>query len=262
MKGTLESHMEACDRLHALFGSGARRSIREMTWPRDLRLMELAPHPDDFDAIGVTFRFLALNGNHIEVGVVRTGSGVDDSYRPGATILEKAAIREQEQRNSMRFFGLPERCLTFLPLSNDDDDQPVDSPANCELLAEFVAKKAPDVVLLPHGNDTNSGHRAMHSLVAQLGRRSDHAFVALLSRDPKTIAMRTDLYMPFCGSEATWKAKLLRFHDSQHKRNLATRGHGFDNRILDMNARIADELSLRAPYAEAFEVEFHGQVGK
>jgi LmbE family N-acetylglucosaminyl deacetylase len=49
-------------------------------------MLALAPHPDDFDAIGVTLKHIRRNGNPIEVGVVRTGSGVEDSYRPDLTL--------------------------------------------------------------------------------------------------------------------------------------------------------------------------------
>jgi hypothetical protein len=63
--------------------------------------------------------------------------------------------------------------------------------------------------------------------------------------------------MPFGQEEADWKAELLRFHDSQHQRNLHTRGHGFDDRILDVNRAIALELSLPCEYAEAFEIELY-----
>ena len=81
---------------------------------------------------------------------------------------------------------------------------------------------------------------------------------ALLFRDPKTTGIRTDLYTDFGDDEAAWKAELLRFHDTQHQRNLNTRGHGLDDRILAVNRTIADELGLEEPYAEAFEVELFG----
>jgi len=76
--------------------------------------------------------------------------------------------------------------------------------------------------------------------------------------DPKTIEMRTDLYMPFDQAEADWKTQLLRFHDSQHQRNIRTRNHGFDDRILDVNRGIARKLLLAHEYAEAFEIKYFG----
>ncbi len=243
--------------LTALLTGDGPRAFPDLSLPDSLRILVLAPHPDDFDAIGVTLRFLFRNGNSIEVGVVRTGSGVEDVSGAGLTPEDMASIRECEQRNSLRFFGLPDRCLTFFPLTYDAEGQPVDKLPRPSDVESFVSAKSPDIVFLPHGNDTNSSHRAMHELFTQIAKRSGKPVAAFLIRDPKTVEMRTDLYVPFGQEEAEWKAELLRFHDSQQQRNLRTRGHGFDKRILDVNKRIAADLSLDTEYAEAFEVELH-----
>jgi LmbE family N-acetylglucosaminyl deacetylase len=223
-------------------------------------VLVLAPHPDDFDAIGVTLRFCQRNGNAITVGVARTGSGVEDSYCSLPTLAVKEAIREKEQRASCRFFGLSESSLTFLDLARHERDQPLESPVNVERLAEFILPRRPAIVFLPHGNDTNSGHRRMYSMFKQVVERADFPVIAFLNRDPKTIAMRDDVFMPFGEEEARWKATLLRFHDSQHQRNLNTRGHGFDERILSVNRQAARKLAIREEYVESFEVEFCGTV--
>ncbi len=73
--------------------------------------------------------------------------------------------------------------------------------------------------------------------------------------DPRTIATHTDFYMPFGPQEAAWKAELLRCHDSQQQRNLRSRGHGFDARILDANRAAARDLGRGCEYAETFECE-------
>jgi LmbE family N-acetylglucosaminyl deacetylase len=243
--------------LRKLLSESVLGSIPELPLPSALKLLVLAPHPDDLDAIGVTLRFLSQNSNSLDIGVLRTGSGVEDSYRPGLTLADKADIREREQRASLQFFGLPQHCLTFLSLVNDSEDRPVETPANRDAIKKYVSEKDPDIIFMPHGNDTNSGHRATYSLFVQVAQQSDWALIAFLNRDPKTIDMRTNLYMPLGKDEANWKATLLRFHDSQHQRNLRTRGNGFDDRILEVHRAIARELSLRSEYAEAFEIEFH-----
>jgi len=225
-------------------------------FPQQVRLLVLGPHPDDFDAIGVTLRRLADHGSPLHAGIVRTGSGVLDTYRPGLTLADKAEIREREQCDSLRFFGLPDASRTFLSLDNDTEEcQMRETPSNLEALRTLITAHTPDVLFLPHGNDTNSAHRALYAMVRKIVQKLDRPITLLLIRDPKTVAMRTDLYMPFGQEEAAWKATLLRFHDTQHQRNLATRGHGFDDRILAGNRQFARELSLEAPYAEAFERE-------
>lgn len=230
-------------------------SIKDGLIGSTLKLLVLAPHPDDFDAIGATLKFLFSNNNPLEVAVAYTGSGVEDSYRPGLTLEAKSQLREDEQRSSARFFGLPDDCLTFLRLENDETDQLVESEQNLRLLESIVSQKAPDIIFLPHGNDTNSAHRAMYAMVLQIALRSHRPIALMLIRDPKNISMRTDLYFPFGEVEAAWKAELLRFHDSQQKRNLNSRGYGFDKRILDINHQSAKELALNQPYAEVFEIE-------
>ena len=233
------------------------RDLTDLPLSDGLRLLVLAPHPDDFDTIGVTLRFLHKKGHLLNVGVMRTGGGVENGYRSDLTLKDKASLREREQRASARFFGLPDQCLTFFALANSADDEVMDTPANQTALAEFVSQTAPDIVFLPHGNDTNSAHQAMYAMFRRIAAGHGHPLAAFLVRDPKTIAARTDVHMPFYQDEADWKAELLRFHDTQQQRNLNTRGHGFDDRILEVNRRSARELSLAEPYAETFEIELY-----
>ena len=244
-------------KLQTLWMQEYPQAVHEGFIPDNLRVLVMAPHPDDFDAIGVTLRFLAENNNFLHVAVIRTGSGVDDSYLPDLALAGKADLREREQKNSAHFFGLPEHKLTFHSLAKDEQDHLLGNAENYHELMEIVADKAPDIIFLPHGNDTNNGHRVTCSLVRQVTARYGRPIVLFLNRDVKTIAMRTDLYTPFGQEMADWKAELLRFHDSQQQRNLVTRGHGFDERILLLNNQIARELGLDALFAEAFELEFY-----
>jgi LmbE family N-acetylglucosaminyl deacetylase len=230
-------------------------SIRDGCICNTKKLLVLAPHPDDFDAIGVTLKFLSGNGNPLEVIVASTGSGVEESYSSADTPEARMRLREREQRNSASFFGLTKDCLTIIRLKNDEEDQPADNLENIDRLEKLIRQKAPDIIFLPHGNDTNAGHRAIYSMARKIALRCHLPLALLLIRDPKTISMRADFYLSFGGNEAAWKAELLRFHDTQQQRNLNTRGYGFDERILTHNRQIARELSLDEPYAEAFELE-------
>ena len=221
-----------------------------------LRVVVLAPHPDDFDAIGITMRILRDNGNPIDLVVLTSGaSGVEDGFAPGLTVPGKAAIREHEQKASCNFFGLPPEQLTFLHLAEDAEGHPQVSEQNLARLSAYWNEHLPDLVFMPHGNDTNAGHQRTYSLFRKLKEAEPRSLVALLNRDPKTIDMRQDVYTLFGETEALWKGELLRYHRTQHERNLRTRQHGIDERILGVNRQAARELGREAEYAEVFELE-------
>jgi LmbE family N-acetylglucosaminyl deacetylase len=229
---------------------------------RALRVLVLAPHPDDLDAIGVTARFLLENGNPLHVVVATAGaSGVEDAFCSPSTVEVKAKLREGEQRASCQFLGLPETQLTFLRLEEDETGQPAQNGTNVDCVRQQLLGRQPALVFLPHGHDTNLGHQRVHAMFRQVAQGAGYPLVAFLNRDPKTIQMRCDVYLGFGETAAAWKAELLRFHQSQHQRNLNQRGYGFDERILGMNRHSAEACSAGAPYAEVFELEFYGASG-
>ena len=231
-------------------------SIPDLHWPETLHLVVLAPHPDDFDAMGITLRYFHENGNRIDLAVLTLSpAGVEDGFGGAVTPGQKAAIRKDEQCASCRHFGLTEDRLKFLHLAEDRDGHPEPGEANLRCVRAYLDNQRPDLVFMPHGNDSNQGHRRIYQLFQQCVPDMNLPMVACLSRDPKTIAMRNDLYFEFGPEKAAWKAALLRMHESQHQRNLNLRGAGFDERILAVNRETAAELGLTGEYAEAFEVE-------
>jgi len=230
-------------------------SIRSARFPPRLRILVVGPHPDDFDAIGVTMRFFQDHGHRIHVAVMRTGSGVEDSYCTSPTWEKKATLREAEQRRSVQFFGLEEGSLTFLDMEQDEKSHPTLAPANLDTLRDVLFRVHPDFVFCPHGNDTNASHRAVYAMIRRVGGQAPWPMMVFLNRDPKTLTMRFDCYLAFGEEPARWKSRLLRFHDSQHQRNLNTRHHGFDERILSVNRDTARQLGIAEPYAEVFELE-------
>ena len=227
-----------------------------------LRVLVLAPHPDDLDAIGVTARFLLENGNPLSVVVVTAGaSGVEETFGSPSTPEGKARLREEEQRASCQFLGLPQTQLTFLRLEEDGTGQLAENGTNIERVRQELLSRRPALVFLPHGHDTNLGHQRVYAMFRLVAQEAGYPVVAFLNRDPKTIQMRCDVYLGFGETAAAWKAELLRFHQSQHQRNLNQRGYGFDERILGMNRHSADACSAGVPYAEVFELEFYGASG-
>ncbi len=241
------------------FFSGKRPlRLDRLELPAELRMLVLAPHPDDFDAMGVALRYFWKKGHAIHLLVLgSSANGVEDSFCDPPTNEAKAALREEEQRASCRFFGLAEDRLEFLRLPVDSPGGFLrDSPESFRLMKTHAARFLPDIFLFPHGNDTNSDHRLAYQWWKRLARETSKPTAALLVCDPKTIAMRDDVYMPFDEDVAAWKAELLRFHRSQHQRNLNIRGYGFDERILRVNRINAARLGISEPYAESFELEF------
>ncbi|MFA6715095.1 MAG: PIG-L family deacetylase [Victivallaceae bacterium] len=220
---------------------------------KNAKVLVLAPHPDDFDAIAVTLKLFHDNGNHIELAVVSgAASGVEDAFCVKYPGESKAEIREREQLASCAFFGLPGDSVTFLHMKEDAEGAPEESSENIQILRNYIQNIKPDIVFMPHWNDTNAGHRRTYSMLRKIAGN----FTVYLNRDAKTIKMSEDIYTPFGENEAEWKAELLRCHESQHQRNLNTRGHGFDERVLQVNRRIAAESGCAAPYAEAFEINY------
>lgn len=181
------------------------------------------------------------------------------------TAEAKAALREAEQRESCRLFGLPEGRLSFLRLEEDGGGHPVRSGENLGCIAAVIADTQPDAAFLPHGHDTNVGHQRIYALFraaaeAWVRAAPGRSLVAFLNRDPKTIAMREDVLTPYGEDLAAWKAALLRCHATQHRRNLRARGLGFDERILRMDRETARRHGLSGAYAEVFEVEVAGET--
>lgn len=223
-------------------------------FPPAARATVLAPHPDDFDAIGVTLRWCRDAGMTLHLAVLTGGaSGVQDGYRGARTDREKRAIREEEQRASAGFFGLPAEAVTFLRLAEGADGHLVSDTASHECVRGLLLRTRPDVVFMPHGNDSNPDHQRGHAMFTDIAASERLNVLVCLNRDPKTVAMRPDFYVGFGEPEAWWKGELLRFHQSQHQRNLDTRGYGFDERVLRVNRQIAAERGLTCSHAECFE---------
>jgi len=242
---------------HEVFSGPRPMLLSACPIPHDMRVLVIAPHADDFDEIGVTLRFLHDNGNPIFVAVLISGaSGVEDSFYTPPTADNKAKVREQEQRRSCRFFGLPDTHLDFLRLAEDSEGHILESPENDDQIRRCVYGIRPAIVFLPHGNDTNVTHRRACDMFMRVASEATCSVAAFFYRDPKTTSMRYDFYTAFGPVEAEWKATLLRFHSSQQQRNLNTRDVGFDERILEVNRQIARECPGEQEFAEAFEFAY------
>jgi LmbE family N-acetylglucosaminyl deacetylase len=239
--------------MNELFGAGVRPlALRDLAFARPLTVLVLAPHPDDFDAIGCTLRHLHGQGHALHVAVLTCGaSGVDDGFGGAADAAAKAALRETEQRESCDFFGLAPERLQFLRLWEDE----AHASSDLGRLQAWIAARPADLLFMPHGNDSNRTHRRTYEAVTTVAARLGLEAWACLNQDAKTLEMRVDLVHAFGEEEAAWKAALLRKHRSQQARNLRTRGTGFDERVLQVNRQAARDLGTALPYAEVFELK-------
>jgi LmbE family N-acetylglucosaminyl deacetylase len=231
-------------------------SFRDYSLSSSLRLLVLAPHPDDFDAIAVMLKYFHENGNEILLLVLTGGSsGVSDSFLSQPTPQRKADIRETEQKKALAFFGLPLSHVRFLRLPEDQSGDMLLDDGCRKTVGDLFQEFDPDIMALPYGEDSNPSHQRTFALARELAITASKPVLSFYNQDPKTIRIRQDAYIAFDQATSLWKRELLRFHQSQQTRNFQTRGFGFDERILKVNEAIAKELKIDQAYAEGFQVE-------
>jgi len=249
--------------------------------PRFGKVLMLAPHPDDAEAVGVTLKMFAGAGCEVlyKIACLSPG-GVDDEFALAAAEREglgfkgphelaqyKKALRRSEQLESARRAGFLGQEPEFLDLEEDPGGRLVESEANAGAFAAVLADEAPDAALMPIGEDTNIDHvlvcRWFRRAAAEFAAGRGRPILGLYNRDPKTLRITEQLAVPFDEVSARWKAELLALHRSQQERNLAQRGHGLDERILRINRpawervkkSLAAEQAAKYSYAEVFQLE-------
>jgi LmbE family N-acetylglucosaminyl deacetylase len=141
------------------------------------RVLVLAPHPDDeVFGCGGAIADLAARGAAVDVLLVTDGAA-------GATDAEGrraiAARRARESREALGILGggaLHEGGMRDRGLGGN-------SAALEELIASFLAKTSPDLVIAPSPVETHPDHRAVaYALLALARRRAADAGAAALAR--------------------------------------------------------------------------------
>ncbi|MCE5272617.1 hypothetical protein LLH00_15155 [bacterium] len=252
--------------------------------PAGGNVLVLAPHMDDPDAVAVTLRHFADHGCAVRYLVVCSShGGVTDHFAleharqhgRDLTTLDlasyKSEIRRCEQLESARLAAFVEGPPEFLAVEEDERGNLTASETNALTIAETLSEHDPDIVLMPHGEDTNVAHVNVHRFfrraAAHLSVRRGRPLLGLYNRDAKTVRIEEHLAVPFDIAASQWKTELLKTHRSQHERNLEVRGYGFDERVLQVNRGAWDELSRRIdspwtrafPFAETFQAECFGE---
>ena len=215
------------------------------------RALALAPHPDDPDAVAICLRLLAQCGWELHWHIVTSGwSGVLDDF-VGKDRVAKGRIREEEQSESARRFGLPEDHLRFLRLTEDSAGELAETKDNRRCFTHALNECQPQLVMLPSPQDSNPTHRLVAHWFADWAGQYSTPCVAWYNEDPKTSGMRVDLLLPFDETLAAWKADLCDCHHSQTARNMVTRGQRLSDRILAVNRAAGSN----GGYAERFQIE-------
>ncbi|MEA1997635.1 MAG: hypothetical protein U9N45_08335 [Gemmatimonadota bacterium] len=238
--------------------------------PDNGRVAALGPHPDDPESVAITSRTMASEGCRVSYVIdCLSPSGVTDGYaleaarRTGLKPVDdlgphKKELRRAEQTASAKLAGFVEEPPVFLELEEDKRGSMIASEANARTIGGALAAIDTDIVLLPHGEDTNIDHalnwRYFRESAMRLAATRGRPLVGLYNRDPKTVRMTEMLVVPFDEEAARWKGELLKTHRTQHERNLEQRGHGFDYRILDLNRETWQRLKaqINAPWTEGF----------
>ena len=243
------------EKLIEKYGAGGPVSLEVDQFVAGTRVLNLAPHPDDFDIAAVTFKRMEAAGCALHLSVLTSGAaGVQDEYGDPPDWATKSATREQEQRNACAFFGLADGDLEFLRMPEAEDGELVEDANALRIFEQQILSFDPEIVVIPHGVDTNAGHRRTFRLVMRVLPLVKHPVLVFCNLDPKSLEVEPNTFTWFGDDEAEWKREMLLCHDTQHQRNLNTRGSGLDDRILGLNADLATKHGAQATYVEAFEV--------
>ena len=78
----------------SLYGPDRPVRLNTLVFPEHLRVIVLGPHPDDFDAIGVTMRLFLGQGHFIAAAVLSSADAGGKSARPrGGADRERPVLR-------------------------------------------------------------------------------------------------------------------------------------------------------------------------
>lgn len=129
-----------------------------------MNVLVFAPHPDD-DIIGCggSIARHIQKGNHVAIVYMTSGEAGNLEYLPE----DLARIREVEAAEAARSLGVT--ALTFL--RNPDGYLEYDKD-NLSRIATLLRTKKPNLIYMPHCNDSVPDHQVTHRLVVEGCRRA------------------------------------------------------------------------------------------
>ena len=214
-----------------------------------MKIMVFAPHPDDeIIGCGGTLAGHVRAGDDVVIAYLTSG----EAGSLAVSSEELRVVREGEAREGARHLGVhdliflhfPDGCLEF-------------SPELIRTLTRLIRGKAPDVLYLPHGQETPRDHRLTHELGLEAVRRAGGPWFQDCGGEPWHVrhVLSYEVWTPIVAPAhyndiTSWidlKVAALRCHASQ----VAT--VPYDEAVRGLN-RYRGILSGTGDYCEAFQV--------
>jgi len=214
-----------------------------------MKIIVIAPHPDD-EVIGCGGTIATHVQAGDEVGIVYLTSGEAGSLAIPSD--ELTTIREEEARQGAKHLGVND--LIFLRFPDGYLDF---SPERIRSMVSLIREKKPDVVYLPHAQETPRDHRVTHELCLEAVRRAGGPWFQDCGAEPwpakyvLAYEVWTPIVSPIYYNDVTpWmdlKTAAIRCHASQ----VST--VAYDEAVKGLN-RYRGILSWNRRLCEAFQV--------
>lgn len=214
-----------------------------------MQVVVFAPHPDD-EVIGCggTIAAHVRAGDEVVIVYLTSGEAGSLNVQPD----ELRVVREDETRKGMECLGVNDLIFLHFPDGYLDF-----SPESIRTLVKLIRKKKPDVVYLPHAQESPRDHRVTHELALEAVRRAHGPWFQDCGGMPWTVkkVLAYEVWTPivsptFYVDITTWidrKTEALCCHTSQ------TSGVSYDEAVKCLN-RYRGILSGVGKYCEAFQV--------
>jgi LmbE family N-acetylglucosaminyl deacetylase len=214
-----------------------------------MNVVVFAPHPDDeMIGCGGTIAAHVKAGDGVSIVYLSSGEAGSLNVSPD----ELCVVREDETRKGMECLGVNDLIFLHFPDGYLDF-----SPESIRTLVKLIREKKPDVVYLPHAQESPRDHRATHELGLEAVRRASGPWFQDCGTELWAVnqVLAYEVWTPivsptFYADITPWidlKMEGLCCHVSQ------TSGVAYDEAVKCLN-RYRGILSGAGQYCEAFQV--------